>query len=32
MVTIRGETWRTTRGVYDGLGHIVVNRAAKAQR
>jgi hypothetical protein len=29
-VTIRGYTWRTTPGVYDGVGHIVVNRAAKA--
>jgi hypothetical protein len=29
-VTIRGHTWRTTPGVYDGVGHIVVNRAAKA--
>ncbi len=25
-VTIRGHTWRTTPGVYDGVGHIVVNR------
>jgi hypothetical protein len=29
-VTIRGHTWRTTPGVYDGVGHIVVNRAVKA--
>ena len=29
MVTIRGYTWRTTPGVYDGIGHVVVNRAAK---
>ena len=29
-VTIRGYTWRTTPGVYGGVGHIVVNRAAKA--
>jgi hypothetical protein len=29
-VTIRGYTWRTTPGVYDGVGHVVVNRAAKA--
>lgn len=28
-VTIRGYTWRTTPGVYDGVGHVVVNRAAK---
>ena len=28
-VTIRGHTWRTTPGVYDGVGHIVVNRAVK---
>ena len=28
-VTIRDYTWRTTPGVYDGVGHIVVNRAAK---
>ena len=28
-VTIRGHTWRTTPGVYDGAGMIVVNRAAK---
>ena len=30
QVTIRGHTWRTTPGVYDGVGHIVVNRAVKA--
>ena len=29
-VTIRGHTWRTTPGVYDGVGHIVVNREVKA--
>ena len=29
-VTIRGHTWRTTPGVYDGVGHIVVYRAVKA--
>jgi len=29
-ITIRGHTWRTTPGVYDGVGHIVVNRAVKA--
>ena len=29
-VTIRGHTWRTTPGVYDGVGHIVVNLAVKA--
>jgi hypothetical protein len=29
-VTIRGYTWRTTPGVYDRVGHVVVNRAAKA--
>ena len=29
-VTIRGHTWRTTPGVYDGVGLVVVNRAAKA--
>lgn len=29
-VTIRGYTWRTTPGVYDGEGQVVVNRAAKA--
>ena len=29
-VTIRDYTWRTTPGVYGGVGHIVVNRAAKA--
>ncbi|HEU0246499.1 MAG TPA: YdeI/OmpD-associated family protein [Gaiellaceae bacterium] len=28
-VTIRGHTWRTTPGVYDGVGHIVVNRDVK---
>jgi hypothetical protein len=28
-VTIRGYTWRTTPGVYDGVGHVVVNRAVK---
>ena len=29
-VTIRNHTWRTTPGVYDGVGMIVVNRAVKA--
>jgi Bacteriocin-protection, YdeI or OmpD-Associated/Domain of unknown function (DUF1905) len=29
-VTIRGHTWRTRPGVYDGVGHIVVNRGVKA--
>jgi hypothetical protein len=29
-VTIRDHTWRTTPGVYDGAGYIVVNRAVKA--
>ena len=29
-VTIRGHTWRTTPGVYDRVGHVVVNRAVKA--
>lgn len=29
-VTIRGHRWRTTPGVYDGVGHVVVNRAVKA--
>ena len=29
-VTILGHTWRTTPGVYDGVGHIVVNREVKA--
>lgn len=28
-VTIRGYTWRTTPGVYDGVGHVVVNRTVK---
>jgi hypothetical protein len=28
-VTICGHTWRTTPGVYDGVGHLVVNRAVK---
>lgn len=30
LVTIRGHVWRTTPGVYDGVGHIVVNRSVKA--
>ena len=30
LVTIKGHTWRTTPGVYDGIGHIVVNRSVKA--
>jgi hypothetical protein len=29
-VTIRDHTWRTTPGVYDGVGYIAVNRAVKA--
>jgi hypothetical protein len=29
-VTIGAYTWRTTPGVYDGVGYVVVNRAAKA--
>jgi Bacteriocin-protection, YdeI or OmpD-Associated/Domain of unknown function (DUF1905) len=29
-VTIRGHTWRTTPGVYDDVGYIVVNRQVKA--
>ncbi len=29
-ITIRGHTWRTTPGVYDGVGHVVVNRTVKA--
>ena len=29
QVTIRGHTWRTTPGVYGGVGHIVVNRDVK---
>jgi hypothetical protein len=29
-VTIRGHTWRTTPGVYGGVGFIVVNRSVKA--
>jgi len=29
-VTIRGHTWRTTPGVYDGVGLVVVNRSVKA--
>jgi CelD/BcsL family acetyltransferase involved in cellulose biosynthesis len=28
-VTIRGHTWRTTPGVYDGVGYVVVNRSVK---
>lgn len=30
VVTIRGHAWRTTPGVYGGVGHIVVNRSVKA--
>jgi Bacteriocin-protection, YdeI or OmpD-Associated len=30
VVTIRGHAWRTTPGVYGGVGHIVVNREVKA--
>ena len=29
-VTIRGHMWRTTPGVYDGVGYVVVNRDVKA--
>ena len=29
-IRIRGYTWRTTPGVYDGVGHVVVNRHVKA--
>jgi Bacteriocin-protection, YdeI or OmpD-Associated/Domain of unknown function (DUF1905) len=29
-VTIRGHTWRTTPGVTDGVGYVVVNRTVKA--
>jgi hypothetical protein len=29
-VTIRGHTWRTTPGVYGGVGYVVVNRSVKA--
>ena len=29
-VTIRGYSWRTTPGVYGGVGHVVVNRDVKA--
>ena len=29
-VTIRGHTWRTTPGGYDGVGYVVVNRSVKA--
>ena len=29
-VTIAGHTWRTTPGVYDGVGYIVVNRDVKS--
>ena len=30
VVTIRGHAWRTTPGVYGGVGHVVVNREVKA--
>ncbi len=30
LVTIRGHTWRTTPGVYERVGYVVVNRAVKA--
>jgi Domain of unknown function (DUF1905) len=30
LVTIESHTWRTTPGVYDGVGHVVVNRSVKA--
>ena len=29
-VTIGGHEWRTTPGVYGGVGHVVVNRSVKA--
>jgi hypothetical protein len=29
-VMIRGHTWRTTPGIYDGVGYVVVNRSVKA--
>lgn len=29
-ITIRGHTWRTTPGVYDGVGRVGVNRTVKA--
>jgi hypothetical protein len=29
-VTIRGHSWRTTPGVYGGVGYVVVNRSVKA--
>jgi Bacteriocin-protection, YdeI or OmpD-Associated/Domain of unknown function (DUF1905) len=29
-VTLRGHTWRTTPGVYGGVGQVVVNRSVKA--
>jgi Bacteriocin-protection, YdeI or OmpD-Associated/Domain of unknown function (DUF1905) len=29
-VTIRNHTWRTTPGVYEGVGYVVVNRGVKA--
>ncbi|MBA3332577.1 MAG: DUF1905 domain-containing protein [Actinobacteria bacterium] len=29
-ITIRGHTWRTTPGVYDGVRHVVVNRSVKS--
>ena len=28
-VTIGSHTWRTTPGIYDGVGYVVVNRAVK---
>lgn len=30
LVTIRDHTWRTTPGVYDRVGYVVVNRGVKA--
>jgi bacteriocin resistance YdeI/OmpD-like protein/uncharacterized protein DUF1905 len=30
LVTIGDHTWRTTPGVYDGVGHVVVNRSVKS--
>jgi hypothetical protein len=31
-ITIRGHRWRTTPGVYDGAGHVVVSRAVYTHR
>jgi Bacteriocin-protection, YdeI or OmpD-Associated/Domain of unknown function (DUF1905) len=30
LVTIRDHTWRTTPGVYDRVGYVVVNRSVKS--